>query len=224
MLVEFSVVEQRYHAVLEVLVSRVPVTEVAERYGVSRKSVHAWLRRYEQSGLAGLVDRSHRPRSQPRRVPAAVEAAICRLRTAHPKWGPRRIRFELGRDGCVGPAPSRSTVYRVLVRNHFVTAWPRKRRREDYRRWERDRPMQSWQLDVMGSVRLADGREAKLISGVDDHSRFCVIAAVVARATGRAVCAAFAQALQIYGIPEQVLTDIQAGWRLVGSRIVRPVV
>ena len=87
MLVELSVVEQRYHAVLEVLVSRVPVSEVADRYGVSRKSVHAWVRRYEKSGLAGPADRSHRPHHQPRLVSAAVEAAICRLRTAHPKGG-----------------------------------------------------------------------------------------------------------------------------------------
>jgi transposase InsO family protein len=206
MLVELSVVEQRYHAVLEVLISRVPVTEVAERYGVSRKSVHAWLHRYEEHGLAGLADRSHRPLQQPRQVSAAVEAAICQLRTAHPKWGPRRLVHELNRSG-LGPAPSRSTVYRVLVRNHFVTARTRKKRREDYLRWERDRPMELWQLDVMGSVRLADGREAKLISGVDDHSRFCVIATVVARATGRAVCAAFGQALTEFGVPEQVLTD-----------------
>ena len=55
MLVELSVVEQRYHAVMEVVVGRVPVTEVAARYGVSRKSVHAWLRRYKESGLAGLA-------------------------------------------------------------------------------------------------------------------------------------------------------------------------
>jgi hypothetical protein len=67
--------------------------------------------------------------------------------------------------------------------------------------------MQLWQLDIMGSVLLTDGTEVKLISGVDDHSRFCVIAAVVRRATGRAVCAAFAAALAEYGVPEQVLTD-----------------
>jgi hypothetical protein len=54
--------------------------------------------------------------------------------------------------------------------------------------------MQLWQPDMMGSVRLADGREAKLISGVDDHFRFCVIATVVARATARGVCTAFATA------------------------------
>jgi transposase InsO family protein len=64
----------------------------------------------------------------------------------------------------------------------------------------------AWQLDIVGGA-LADGREYKLVSGVDDHSRFCVIATVVQRATGRAVCAAFARALAAYGIPERVLTD-----------------
>ena len=46
-LVEVSVVEQRYRAVLEVRAG-VHVTEVAARFGVSRQSVHAWVRRYEQ--------------------------------------------------------------------------------------------------------------------------------------------------------------------------------
>ena len=40
MLVELSVVEQRYHAVMEVISGGVPVVEVAERYGVSRKTMH----------------------------------------------------------------------------------------------------------------------------------------------------------------------------------------
>jgi transposase InsO family protein len=205
MLVELSVVEQRYHAVMEVL-SGAQVTEVAARYGVSRKQVYVWLRRYGDEGLSGLVDRSHRPRSHPRQLGAEAEARLVQLRIDHPRWGPRRLGYELGRLGIV-PVPSRSTIYRVLVRHRLVAARPRKRRRADYKRWQRPGPMQLWQLDVMGSVRLVDGSEAKLISGVDDHSRFAVIAAVVARASKRAVCAAFATALVEYGIPEQVLTD-----------------
>lgn len=207
MLVELSVVEQRYHAVMEVLAAGVPVIEVAERYGVSRKTVHLWLNRYRDGGLAGLADRSHRPRSHPWQVSAAVEVAICELRRAHPRWGPRRLGFELERQGCPGPVPSRSTIYRVLVRHGLVAAVPRKRRREDYRRWERPVAMQLWQLDIMGSVFLASGRELKLVSGVDDHSRFCVIAKVVPRATGRAVCQAFVEAMATYGVPDEVLTD-----------------
>jgi transposase InsO family protein len=204
-LVELSIVEQRYHAVMEVI-SGAPVTEVARRYGVSRQSVHNWLVKYRTSGLEALADHSHRPRFQPRQIDGDVEAVICRLRGAHPRWGPRRLAFELGRAG-VSPVPSRSTIYRVLVRRGLVPARRRKRRRQDYKRWQREAPMELWQLDVTGSVFLADGTECKLISGIDDHSRFCVIAVVVRRATGRAVCRAFVAAMRAYGIPEEVLSD-----------------
>jgi transposase InsO family protein len=205
MLVELSVMEQRYHAVMEV-VSGAPVTEVARRYGVSRQAVHGWLGRYESDGLTGLADHSHRPRYQPRQLDAGIEALICQLRGAHPRWGPRRLLYELGKAG-VSPLPSRSTIYRVLVRHGLVPARKRKRRRQDYKRWQREEPMQLWQMDVTGSVFLADGTECKLISGLDDCSRFCVIATVVRRASARAVCRAFVAAMAVYGIPDEVLTD-----------------
>ena len=67
--------------------------------------------------------------------------------------------------------------------------------------------MQLWQMDVMGGLRLVDGTEAKLVTGLDDHSRFCVAAGVVAHATARAVCQVFAAALARHGIPEELLTD-----------------
>jgi transposase InsO family protein len=183
-----------------------PVVEVAERYGVSRQSVHAWLRRYQTGGLAGLQDRSHRPRGCPHQARPAVEAAVCELRRTHPGWGATRLRHELARDG-LAEVPSRATVHRILVRHGLVEPGARRRRKQRYRRWERERPMQLWQLDVMGDVRLADGRECKLVSGVDDHSRYCVVATLAERATGRVVCAAFAAALRRYGVPEEVLTD-----------------
>ena len=212
MLVELSVVEQRYHAVMEVLAAGVPVVEVAERYGVSRKTVHVWLNRYRDGGLEGLADRSHRPHAHPWQVAPEVEVAVCELRRAHPRWGPRRLLFELERVGCPGPVPSRSTIYRVLVRHGVVAAVPRKRRREDYQRWERPAAMQLWQLDIMGSVFLASGRELTLVSGVDDHSRICVITKVVTQASGRAVCQAFVEAMATYGVPDEVLTDIHPGF------------
>ena len=87
---ELSKVEQRYQAVMAVQVDGLEVTVVAEKFGVSRQTVHAWLRRYEQGGLDGLADRSHRPDSCPHQMSAAVEAAVCELRRQHPYWGPAR--------------------------------------------------------------------------------------------------------------------------------------
>jgi transposase InsO family protein len=204
-LVEVSVVEQRYRAVLEVRAG-VPVTEVAARSGVSRQCVHAWIRRYDEGGLGALADRSRRPQSCPHQVSAEIEAAVCEMRREHPKWGPLRLAHELGKAGVV-PAPSRMSAYRVLVRHGLIEPGARRRPKSSYRRWERDEPMALWQLDIIGGVFLASGTEAKVVTGVDDHSRYCVIASVVARATGRAVCLAFAAALRAFGVPGEVLTD-----------------
>lgn len=201
-----SVVEQRYQAVLAVK-SGDHVTDVAAKLGVSRQSVHTWMARYDELGLAGLADRSHRPDVCPHQAAPEVEAAVCELRREHPRWGARRIVFELGRNGCPGPVPSRMTVYRILARHGLHRAKPRRRGREDYIRWERAVPMELWQMDIVGGVLLADGSEAKVVTGLDDHSRFAVIAMVVRQATGRAVCQAFVQALQRFGVPDEVLTD-----------------
>ena len=83
MLVELSVMEQRYHAVMEVI-SGAPVTEVAGRYGVTRQAVHVWLGKYQKEGLAGLADHST---AQPVSPPAGRRgrALICQLRGAHPR-------------------------------------------------------------------------------------------------------------------------------------------
>ena len=204
MLWELSVTEQRYRAVLEVRAG-VPVTEVADRYGVSRQSVHAWLRRYRDEGPSGLADRSHKVQHHPWQIPAELESAICELRRKHSRWGPKRLVFEMDRRG--HGTVIRSTVYRVLVRNGLVEPKSRRRRRQDYKRWERPVAMQLWQLDVTASAFLADGREVKIVTGIDDHSRYCVIAKAVLRATARPVCQAFLDAVKTYGIPEEVLSD-----------------
>jgi transposase InsO family protein len=107
----------------------------------------------------------------------------------------------------VAPLPGRSAVYRALIRHGLVDPRKRKRRREDYRRWERGRAMQLWQMDVMGRVHLAGGREVKIVTGIDDHSRFIVCAKAVLRATARPVCLALGEALHRHGVPEQILTD-----------------
>jgi transposase InsO family protein len=205
-LLELTVVEQRFNAVMEVLRDGLKVTEVAERYGVSRQAVHGWLRRYAAGGLDGLADRSHRPDSCPHQMPADLEARICELRRRHPDWGQRRLAHQLARNG-VDPPPGLTSIYRALVRNGLIEPKTRRRPKADYRRWERGRPMELWQMDVMGGVFLTDGRELKAVTGIDDHSRFCVTAGLVERANARAVCRVFTQALERYGTPEELLTD-----------------
>src|SRR6266581_1658101 len=173
---ELSVTEQRYKAVLAVIAEGRTVTQVARDWDVARQTVHVWLERYEADGLEGLANRSHRPAHCPHQMPAPVEA--------------RLLALELARKG-VQSAPSKSAVYRSLVRAGVIDPLQRQRRRETWKRWERAAPMELWQLDVVHGFLLADGSSAKALTGIDDHSRYCVSARLMASERTQSVCDGF---------------------------------
>ncbi len=201
--------EQRYQAVMAVMAvigDGLSVSQAAEKTGVARQTLHRWLARYEVEGLEGLKDRSHRPVSCPHQMPAPVEAAVLELRRSRPYWGPRRLVFELAKRR-VTPVPSESAVYRALVRAGMIDPADRDRRSRKWKRWERGAPMELWQMDIVGGFPLADGTCAKALTGIDDHSRMCVAARLMARERTRPVCDGLRAAIAIYGAPQQILTD-----------------
>src|SRR6266480_683793 len=203
---EISVAEQRYKAVQAVLAEGQTVMQVARDWGVSRQTMHGWLAKYEGDGLEGLGNRSRRPAHCPHQMPATVEVVVLEMRRSHPYWGARRIAYELARKH-VEPAPSESAVYRCLIRAAVIDPVTRRRRRETWKRWERGAPMELWQFDVVHGFALADGTAAKALTGIDDHSRFCVSACLMSRERTQAVCDGFSSAMRTYGVPAQVLTD-----------------
>jgi hypothetical protein len=83
-----------------------------------------------------------------------VEARMVQIRRAHPAWGADRIGYQLTRDEVfqdgMAPVPGRTSIYRALKRNGLVALGQRRRRRAEYRRWERARPLGLWQMDVVG--------------------------------------------------------------------------
>lgn len=202
---EISKMEQRYDAVLMVIRDGFRVSEVALKFKVSRQTLYKWMADYEAGGLEGLQDRSHRPLHVPHQLDGEREAAIIRLRLAHPYWGPVSIAHQMMRDG-IKP-PSLMTIHRVLARKGLIVATQQRKKLPTYKRWERGRPMELWQMDVVGGVLTEAGVEAKILTGIDDHSRFIVCAGVMARATLRPVCAHLVSALEHYGVPEEILTD-----------------
>jgi transposase InsO family protein len=132
---------------------------------------------------------------------------------ASPRWSAKRIRPELLRRGlpwrphgrlAQAQLPSSSTIDRILRHHGLVKARQWMRPRDSYLRFERPGPMQLWGIDIVGGIQLVNAatgewREAKIVTSVDDPTRCCVMAAVVERATARAVCLAFAQALARHG-------------------------
>ncbi len=220
MLTDLSMVEQRYQAVREALDTEATITDVATRYGVDRTTLHRWLLRYADLGMGALANQSSKPGRCPHQITPTIEARIVSLRKAQPGWGPRTILNKLRKE--LDQVPSRSAIYRCLVRHRLIEPKTRKRRRDDYIRWERSRSMELWQMDVMGSVYLGDGTQLSVVTGIDDHSRFCVIAKLVQRATAKPVTDALLEGLSRHGIPESILTD--NGKVFTGKRAPKPAI
>jgi transposase InsO family protein len=100
-------VHRREELAVAVLTGRLSLNSAAAEFKLSRQSAAKWVRRYRLEGLAGLRDRSCRPRRSPRRMPDEVEARVAALRRQ--RWTGVRIALELK----IGPA----TVSRILRRN-----------------------------------------------------------------------------------------------------------
>src|ERR1019366_1020245 len=181
------------------------VTEIAAKFEVSRQTVYRWMAKYEEGRIEALADASHRPHHVPHQMDGAIEVRVLDMRRRHHLWGPKRLQFELKKVG-IDP-PSHMAIYRALVRSGLVQKGERKKVLRTYKRWERGRPMELWQMDVVGSIFTTDGTEAKILTGIDDHSRFIICCGVMARATARPVCEHFVAALTRWGVPEEILTD-----------------
>ena len=195
-------------AVLNVIAKQRSVTAAAAAYGMSRQHLQRLLKRYRDGGLEAVDPRSRRPGTSPGRTTDAVRDRIIALRielTARGlDAGPVTIAWHLEREGL--PAPSTSTIRRILHAAGLVVPEPRKRPRSSWIRFEAAAPNELWQSDFT-HWRLADGSEVEICSWLDDHSRYLLACTVFRRVAGDDVVATFTAAGDAYGWPAATLTD-----------------
>ena len=130
--------------------------QIAAAMGISRKCVRTWIARFAAEGEAGLVERSSRPHTCPRRTAVETEDRIVELRSRE-RRGPAWIGAELG-------VPAR-TVSRVLVRRGQprlaaldpITGAVIRASKATAVRYERSRPGELVHMDVKKLARIPDG-------------------------------------------------------------------
>jgi len=118
--------------------------------------------------------------------------------------GPHTLHAHLEREGL--PAPSVTTIWRILTRAGMVTPEPRKRPRRTYLRFEADLPNECWQADFTHWP-LADRSDTEILTFLDDHSRYAISMTAHRVVTGPIVLAAFRTAIEAHGVPAATLTD-----------------
>lgn len=178
---------------------------LCQEFGISRPTGYLWLARYRREGLAGIAERSRRPRSSPERTAPELEAEVVALRQRYPDWGARKLQVLLRRRGI---ELARSTIHRVLLRHGLIG--DHDRHRPALQRFERGAPNELWQMDFKGPLQKGDA--VGPLSVIDDHSRYVLVLKTVASTGGELVREHLEDAFGDCGLPEAMLMDHGIPW------------
>ena len=185
--------------------SGLPANDFAALVGLSKHTLYAWKKKFEQLGPAGLMEQ---PRGGPKgsRVHELTKRTILMLKQGNPEWGCQRISDMLLR----GPAlpASASAVARVLHEAGYqmeeVATHPHP---DKQRRFERAVSNQLWQTDLFTFVLKRQNRRVYMVAFMDDHSRFITGYGIHASQSAAMVLEVVRAAIVAYGTPQEMLTD-----------------
>lgn len=206
---ETNVMEQRKGFIEKVLSGRWTMTELCERYGVSRVTGHKWWRRFTEFGYPGLEEVSRAPKTCPHRTRPEIEEALVAARKRHPKWGPETLLELVHRKHPDWILPAPSTAGDILKRNGLVK--PRRRRvrpRHPGRpHVEMSQPNDVWAADFKGEFKTKDGRYCYPLTVTDGCSRYLLGCKSLLSTAYEGARTEFERIFREYGLPHQILTD-----------------
>lgn len=180
-----------------------PRSLVAREFDVAASSVGRWAREYRQYGEEGLQPKTRK--ASRAALSQEVRDKIIDLKRSNPSHGTRRISDILKRFFLIKTSPS--TVRKTLSQEGLITNARSKPKKNPSRPrfFERSRPNQLWQSDIM-TFRLA-GRNAYLIGFIDDYSRYITSLGLYRSQTAAHVLETYRRGIAEYGVPKEILTD-----------------
>jgi len=186
------------------------ISELAVRYGVSRRTLHKWLARHDVDGSNGLADRSRAPQHSPQRTSADQCAQVVAFRKRFPFMGPRKIIARLSELHPEIAWPAASTVGDILRRADLVQ--PRRRRNPPAhplraRTTPANAPNDLMTIDYKGQFRLRNHRYFYPLTIVDHVTRFILACDAFGSTEQGHTRRSFERVFRTYGLPRAILSD-----------------
>jgi transposase InsO family protein len=187
------------------------MSELCQRFGISRRTGYKWLARFEQSGLDGLKDQSRRPHSSPKQTSSEVQEALLQARRDHPTWGPKKLVAYLQPRCPDLPLPAAASTVGELLKQHGLSQ-PRKRPARSWKHpgepaLQADAPNQTWCADFKGQFPTRDGKDCYPLTITDAHSRFVVCCQALPSVRQEGAFPVFERAFAEFGLPRIIRTD-----------------
>lgn len=206
-----SLPQQRLALVRAALLKRESISALAQQFGVSRKTVHKWIKRHAQLGVSGMQDESRAPALSPLRTPQPVIDRLIALRHAHPTWGPRKLRTLLVPEADLCSIPDQRTLARYLQRAGLSRRGPRRARpgpvlyRGPLRIPQKSNDV--WTVDFKGAFRTGDGRRCDPLTVRDLFSRMVLGIEILPDARHATMREAFSRLFTRFGLPATIRVD-----------------
>jgi putative transposase len=205
---ETTAVEERAAFARDVLSGQWSMTELCERYGVTRPTGYKWVARYRTGGAEALTDRSRAPQHSPQRMAADLEALVLAARQQY-GWGARKLLEVLRTRHPTRAWPTPSTVNALLDRHGLL----RKQRRA--RRWTHpgvapvhtEAANQVWPADFKGQFKTGDGHYCYPLTVTDHFSRALLVCRGLPSVRTRYATPVFRAVFREWGLPDAIRTD-----------------
>lgn len=206
---EVSQTDEKRFFIKDYVTGSFTIVELAERYGISRKTAYKWIDRFHASGHAGLEDRSRRPRSSPTRIDEKIANRILELRRRHPQWGAKKLLWILEQRHPEVAWPARSTVCDLLKRSDMIK--PRRRRSLPGHPGRPTTPMSApneiWCADYKGQFKTRDGIYCYPLTVSDGFSRYLLGCKGLLTTAHEVAKPVFRRLFNEYGLPRIIRTD-----------------
>ena len=192
------------------LEKRQPIAALAKRFGMSRKTAHKWIKRFQEDGASGLHNRPRAP-TTPRRTPAPILERIVALRYAHPTWGAKKLRTVLVEEIAPLAAPCERSISRWLAHCRLQRRRLHRARPGPilYRQNLQipQRPNDVWTVDFKGAFRTGDGQRCEPLTVRDLFSRMVLAIEILPDMRHHTLRAAFLRLFQRDGLPATIRLD-----------------
>jgi transposase InsO family protein len=206
---ETSAMEQRVSLIDEYRGGQWSVTDLSESYGISRKTIYKWIRRYEIDGAKGLEERSRAPLSHPNATGSEIVEMLVKEKLAHQRWGPKKVVASLEAMFPDRQWPAVSTASEILRRQGLVKHRRLRRHTPPYSEpfLRCETPNAVWSADYKGPFRTGDTRMCYPFTLSDNCSRYLLACRGLKRPTTQATRPWLEWAFREYGLPQAIRTD-----------------
>jgi transposase InsO family protein len=206
---KMSTMDQKIQMVADWQSEYLSITDLSQKYSLSRPTIYKWLKRYEEFGIDGLKEQSRKPLHSPNQTKDDIVELIIKEKLKNRKRGPKKVYYQLATQYPHIDLPSPSTIGEWLKKRGLVNKRKKRLRVPAY-----TEPFQAcqtpnavWSVDYKGQFYTKDTCVCYPLTISDNYSRYLLKCQGLPGPRYEETRKVFEEVFREYGLPEAIRSD-----------------